>query len=314
MKKIKEFFKIQKNRFVSWYKETYYPVKRVILLLMLCSLVAFGLGLMLYKKPYKQASAAVDTDVSYITVSYQPQFFYDPDPTVDVSNTVFLCSDVRFVIRGSSIFYIAPSGELLLSSGSLSTKVYAYTFDKSAKVNVYKIITIPLNVSSTFDSENLSSLSSGESILTSVRFINEIRNGGGDNDSSNFYWLTFYGKRTDDTTSNASVAYGSVFFYLDDAPYTDMNLRLTENEVPYFNWSYLSKTTGSGFYLKGYEDGYNAGLKASLSDISPWQVLVQGVDDLFNAKIFGNVSIGLLFELGLGIILFGFMIKLFFGG
>lgn len=303
MKKIKEFFIKQKKRFVSWYSNTLYPVKRVILLIMLCSLVSFGFGSCSVKKPYKQASAAVD-DVSYITVSYQPQFFYEPDSTVDISNTVFLCSDVRFVIRGSSIFYIAPSGEVLLSSGSLSTKVYAYTFDESADVNVYKIITIPLNVSSTFDSDNLSLLSSGDSILTSVRFINEIRNGGGDNDSSNFYWLTFYGKRTDDTTSDSSVAYGSVFFYLDDVPYIDMNLRLTEKEVPYFNFTYFSKTTGSGFYMKGYEDGYNAGLKASLSDITPWQILISGVNDFFNARLFGNVSLGILLSLGLGITLF----------
>ena len=27
VKKIREFFKKQKNRFVLWYKETYYPVK-----------------------------------------------------------------------------------------------------------------------------------------------------------------------------------------------------------------------------------------------------------------------------------------------
>lgn len=73
-------------------------------------------------------------------------------------------------------------------------------------------------------------------------------------------------------------------------------------------------STLNASYDKGFQAGYNKGISETLDDVSPWGVLVNAVDTFFNAKIFGTISLGLLFELGLGVILFGFVIKLFYGG
>ena len=114
----------------------------------------------------------------------------------------------------------------------------------------------------------------------------------------------------------------SLLFYVDfrrvPLPGSGFNVSIKSSDYPWYKFyiSYGDRSLNQYNlgYNYGYEVGYNKGLSESLPDISPWQVLVQGVDDFFNAKIFGNISIGLLFELGLGIILFGFVIKLFFGG
>ena len=54
----------------------------------------------------------------------------------------------------------------------------------------------------------------------------------------------------------------------------------------------------------GYTKGYNKGLSETLSSISPWQILTDGVESFFNAKLFGTVSLSVLLSVGLGIILF----------
>lgn len=62
-------------------------------------------------------------------------------------------------------------------------------------------------------------------------------------------------------------------------------------------------------YDKGYQAGYNKGISETLDDVSPWGVLVNGVNTFLNAKLFGSVSIGILLQLGLGILLFTLFVR-----
>ena len=65
-------------------------------------------------------------------------------------------------------------------------------------------------------------------------------------------------------------------------------------------------------YSKGYKVGYNKGFNLTWSELSPWQALLNGIDDFVSAPLFGNVSLKLLFLVAFGCILFGLFIKTFF--
>lgn len=77
---------------------------------------------------------------------------------------------------------------------------------------------------------------------------------------------------------------------------------------------YIIDTTYQRGYSDGYDKGYNIGLNTTWGDLSPWQAVVNGVDDFINAPIFGNVNLKTLFLVAFGVILFGLFIKVFFGG
>ncbi len=300
MKKIKDFFKKQKQRFASWYSETYYPVKRVILLITLCSLVAFGLGSCSAKKPYKQASAAptADKKVIWITINYQPQFYY---PTSDGTVEVKLASDTQLFIRDGAMYYKFFKNEVLLSNSTTSTYVYYYQYRANEKAYTYS--SMPVGVASTIDTNLLAKVYDGSYYISNISFENYLHG------SNNYCFFSFNVRPVGGGDSHSL---GAVYITCNRTVPEGYDFKLTS--VPFFSYNIVTSDVNSDAYRLGYEQGYNKGVSESLKDISPWQVLVQGVDDLFNAKIFGNISIGLLFELGLGIILFGFMIKLFFGG
>ena len=66
-------------------------------------------------------------------------------------------------------------------------------------------------------------------------------------------------------------------------------------------------------YNNGYNVGYQAGLNTSLSDISPFSVLVSGIDSFMQIKIFGtSVTLGLILSLSFGLVLLGIALKVFF--
>lgn len=67
-------------------------------------------------------------------------------------------------------------------------------------------------------------------------------------------------------------------------------------------------------YQTGFNQGYNKGLNATWSDLSPWQSLVNGVNDFLSMKLFGDVSLSVLLSVAFGCILLGFAIKIFLGG
>lgn len=299
MKKVKEFFKKQKNRFVSWYKETYYPVKCVILLLTLCFLVAFGLGSCSTKKPYKHASAAPlpDNNVQWITINYQPQFYY----LTSIGTDVKLASDTQLIVRDGKLYYKFSKSELLLGSTSIDTSVYCYYYSNSDKVYKYSII--PIQIASTFNLDLLNKISEGSYYISDITFDNRI-------DPQHNY--CFFDFRCDKVGGGDDRSLGAVLMTCATTVPDGYSFQLTT--TPFFNYNIVTSATNSQLYNLGYQDGYNTGLSETLADITPWQILVQGIDSFFNAKIFGTISIGLLFELGLGVILFGFVIKLFYGG
>lgn len=66
-------------------------------------------------------------------------------------------------------------------------------------------------------------------------------------------------------------------------------------------------------YSAGYNIGYSKGLNSSLSDISPFAVLVNGVDNFMQIKIFGtSITLGLILSLCFGFVLLGVAFKIFF--
>ena len=68
-------------------------------------------------------------------------------------------------------------------------------------------------------------------------------------------------------------------------------------------------------YQNGYDSGYEKGLaegsKTSLSDVTPWDILVNGLDSFVNIKLFGTISIGTIFRITVSTLLIGFVIKIF---
>lgn len=64
----------------------------------------------------------------------------------------------------------------------------------------------------------------------------------------------------------------------------------------------------------GYQNGYNAGISETLSDITPWQTIVDGVNSFLNIEILPNVKLSIILSVGFGVILLGFAIKIFLGG
>lgn len=294
MKKIKEFFKKQKQRFVSWYSNTLYPVKRVILLLTLCFIVAFGLGSCSIKKSYKQASAASTSNVFDITTNFQPQLYIINGD----SSICKLVPDLSFRIANNTLYYWRDGFIDILDVNNIEVPIYYYYEDgsKFSYNAAYVIVNVSVSNVNVF-----SDILTSKKQITNVSVLNEV------NSKLNHVRYNFYNN-------------SSLLFYVDlrrePLPTSGFNVSFNSSDYPWYKF-YITFGDSSlqqynlG-YNHGYELGYNKGLSESLPDISPWQVLVQGVDDLFNAKIFGNISVGLLFELGLGIILFGFMAKLFF--
>lgn len=347
MKKIKEFFKKQKKRFVSWYNETYCPVKRVILLLTLCSLVSFGLGSCSAKKPYKQASAASDSvDIpSYIDIftNYNGQLYLANGNTTLTK----VVTGFTFRLRESGLYIVNKNSEVQLISGNEFTLSYlipeghAYIENRADSVVTFsnfaqyysKLLTNELaftNVRGFSTVKYNSAVSKQENRVSyeftltnnSKLYIHFERPGSWASVPSDFNF-------TDYDTSYLYTSYSVVVHNANSSAYADgytagvnsgynsgysvgydegKSFGKSEGETIGYNNGYSSGKSA------GYTEGYNKGLSETLSSISPWKVLVDGVDTFFNAKLFGNISIGLLFELGLGIILFGFVIKLFFGG
>ena len=64
----------------------------------------------------------------------------------------------------------------------------------------------------------------------------------------------------------------------------------------------------------GEEIGYQRGIGETLENITPWQHIVTGVNSFLRIEPIPGVSFSLVFSIGFGIILFGFVIKIFLGG
>lgn len=94
-------------------------------------------------------------------------------------------------------------------------------------------------------------------------------------------------------------------FYFDFSFYGNYSLELNgeflSSEYPdLFHFSVFDK---SMVYSSGYNAGYDKGLVTTWKELSPFEALVNGVNDFLNARIFGTVSFRLLFMCGMGVML-----------
>lgn len=296
MKKISEFLKKQKNRFVSWYKETYYPVKRVILLVTLCSLVAFGLGSCSTKKPYKQASAASTSNVIDITTNFQPQLYILNGDT----SICKLVPDLSFRIANNTLYYWRNGFIDILDVNNIEVPIYYY-YENGSKFS-YNAANVIVNVSVS-NVNVFSDILTSKKQITNVSVLNEV------NSKLNHVRYNFYNNT-------------SLLFYVDlrrePFPTSGFNVFINSSDYPWYKF-YISFGDSSlqqynlG-YNHGYELGYNKGLSESLPDIEPWQVIVDGLDSFMNIKLFGSISLGTVLKIGLAMLLVGLVIKIFLGG
>ena len=66
--------------------------------------------------------------------------------------------------------------------------------------------------------------------------------------------------------------------------------------------------------IEGYNRGFDVGVSQKLSDITPWQVIVDGVNSFLNIEVLPSVKLSIILSVAFGIILLGFVIKIFLGG
>lgn len=65
---------------------------------------------------------------------------------------------------------------------------------------------------------------------------------------------------------------------------------------------------------EGEAIGYEKGLNENLSNVTPWQVIVDGVNSFANIEIFPGVKLSVIISIGFGVLLMGIVIKVFLGG
>lgn len=65
---------------------------------------------------------------------------------------------------------------------------------------------------------------------------------------------------------------------------------------------------------EGYNRGFDVGVSQKLSDVTPWQVIVDGVNGFLNIEVLPSVKLSIILSVAFGIILLGFVIKIFLGG
>ena len=66
--------------------------------------------------------------------------------------------------------------------------------------------------------------------------------------------------------------------------------------------------------MEGYNRGFDVGVSQKLSDVTPWQVIVDGVNGFLNIEVLPSVKLSIILSVAFGIILLGFVIKIFLGG
>lgn len=338
MKKIKQFLKNQKQRFVSWYSNTLYPVKRVILLLTLCSLVAFGLGSCSVKKPYNQASAASNDNVEiqdYIDIftNYNGQLY------VANGNTTLtkVFTGFTFRLRSSGLYVLSKTAEHQLINGQeftisyLISEGHAYVENRADTVVTFsnfaqyysKLLTNELAIINVhgFSTVKYNSVVSLQSNFVRYEFVLS---------NNQKLYITFTRPPawasipsdfnfTDYDTSYQYTSYSVVVHNSNSSAYSDgYTAGVNEGYNSGYNNGYtdgkkvgeqLGYDNGVNDGIKqgestGYTKGYNKGLSETLSSISPWDVLCDGVNKFFSAKLFGTVSLSILLSVGLGILLF----------
>lgn len=187
-------------------------------------------------------------------------------------------------------------------------------------------------------SELYSLLISGDLVISNIQFVNEIYYRGGGSYLNYFTYYVYV-----NNSGNNILAFSFRFLRSEEVPssvpryYFNSSLSSAENDF-YYYITYNGLSTSSAEYqsgytagyssgqsigyssgysdgeTSGYESGYNAGISETLSDITPWQTIVDGVNSFLNIEILPNVKLSIILSVGFGVILLGFAIKIFLGG
>lgn len=98
--------------------------------------------------------------------------------------------------------------------------------------------------------------------------------------------------------------------YFNDTP----NLNTTQKTIATF---FASGEYQNGYdygYSIGEDIGYKRGLDEAFENISPFEVIKSGVDSFLSMDIIGNINLGDILKISFGLILLGYVIKVFLGG
>lgn len=348
MNKIKEFLKKQLKQLASWYSETHFSVKRVILLLTLFSLVSFCFGACSAKKPYKQASAASNDNVEiqdYIDIftNYNGQLY------VANGNTTLtkVFTGFTFRLRSSGLYVLSKTAEQQLINGQEFTISYLIP-----EGHVYIENRADTVVSFSNFAQYYSKLLTNELAIINVHGFSTVKYNSAVSLQSNFVryefvlsnnqklYITFTRPPawasipsdfnfSDYDTTYQYTSYSVVVHNSNSSAYSDgytagVNAGYNSGySVGYADGKKSGKSEGETIgYNKGYTagnsdgytKGYNKGVSESLKDIEPWQVIVDALDTFMNIKLFGSVSLGTILKIGLAMLLVGLIIKIFLGG
>lgn len=71
------------------------------------------------------------------------------------------------------------------------------------------------------------------------------------------------------------------------------------------------KTAG---LAEGEKIGYDKGLNDKLQNITPWQIIVDGVNSFLGVELLPGVKVSVILSVGFGLVLLGLAIKIFLGG
>lgn len=70
----------------------------------------------------------------------------------------------------------------------------------------------------------------------------------------------------------------------------------------------------SSAYTEGFYSGYYVGINSNFEDISPFEMLISGINSLLGIEIANGVSFAMILSLAFGLLLFGLVVKIFLGG
>lgn len=242
--------------------------------------------------------------------------------TLMFSPTLFISSDGYKVSFGRSVFDL-------------------YTYDSSVNSDTWTVqsqnpsslVGNNVGFEGRIDSYNyqsadlFSALINGTAVISNVQFVNEIYYRGG---GSYINYFTYYIYVIVDSNSVLAVSFR--FARAESVPssvpryYFNSNTSSDNDFYYYITYNGLSTSSAeyqSGYnagrlegqsigYQSGYDDGesvgyqsgYNAGISESLSNITPWQTIVDGVSSFLNIELLPNVKLSVLLSVALGGILF----------
>lgn len=338
MIKIKEFFIKLKNRVLTWLPDIKSAVKPFISFFMLCLSVFLIFRSCSSQKPYKQASAASNDNVEiqdYIDIftNYNGQLY------VANGNTTLtkVFTGFTFRLRSSGLYILSKTAEQQLVNGQEFTISYLISEGNAYIENRADTVVTFSNFAQYY-----SKLLTNELAIINVHGYSSVKYNSAVSLQTNFvrYEFTLSNNQKLYITFTRPPSWASIPSDFDFTDY-DTTYQYTSYSVVVHNSNSSAYSDGytagvnAGYnsgYNNGYTDGkkageqigydngvndgikqgettgytkgYNKGLSETLSSISPWDVLCDGVNKLFTVKLFGTVSLSVLLSVGLGILLF----------